>query len=43
METIKGMATAALVAVLIASISGCFYYRRTDVDSRPPPPPYYAP
>jgi hypothetical protein len=42
MRTVKNVATSVLVAVLIASITGCFYYRRTDVDNRPPPP-YYAP
>lgn len=39
MQTIKSVATTALVAILITSIAGCFYYRRTDVDNRPDP--YY--
>jgi|GEM_PF-1677898 len=41
MEPIKRIAMGAIVAVLISSIAGCFYYRRTDVDDRPGPYPYY--
>ncbi len=32
MQTIKNVLTTVLVAILISSIAGCFYYRRTDVD-----------
>ena len=39
MQIIKSVVTTALVAMLISSIAGCFYYRRVDADGRRDP--YY--
>jgi hypothetical protein len=39
MEIIKSIVTTTLVAILISSIAGCFYYHRTDVDRGDP---YYG-
>lgn len=38
MKIIKSIFTTTVVAILISSIAGCFYYHRTDVDR---PDPYY--
>ena len=34
MQIIKSIVTTTIVAILISSIAGCFYYRRVDADDR---------